>query len=131
MFVEDYRSVYPTCPKNLDFLWSDIQLSKGKVNNYKTSVTIDGKEVPITYRSAPCNGVKVCPESGCYHVVPIRELRPCKDHRSKPLHKTNDTEIMKCPVQFGYICPEDAQDHRRWILGFVRQPKCPSIIILC
>ena len=124
IFVQDYRSVYPTCPKNLDFLWSDIQLSKGKVNNYKTSVTIDGKEVPITYRSAPCNGVKVCPESGRCHVVPIRELRPCKDHPSKPLHKTNDTE--KCPVQFGYICPEDAQDHRRWILGFVRQPKGPS-----
>ena len=35
IFVEDYRSVYPTCPKNLDSLWSDIQLSKGKVNNYK------------------------------------------------------------------------------------------------
>ena len=72
IFVEDYRSVYPTCPKNLDFLWSDIQLSKGKVNNYKTTITIDGKEVPITYRSAPCNG---CPENGCRHVVPIRELR--------------------------------------------------------
>ena len=52
------------------------------------------------------------------------ELRPCKDHPSKPLHKTNDTE--KCAVQFGYICPEDAQDHRRWILGFVRQPKGSS-----
>ena len=96
-------------------------MSKGKVNNYKTTITIDGKETPITYKSAPCNGVKVYPESGCHHVVPIRELRPCKDHPSKPLHKTNDTE--KCPVQFGYICPEDVQDHRRWILGFVRQPK--------
>ena len=29
-------------------------------------------------------------------------------------------------MQFGYICPEDSQDHRRWILGFVRQPKGPS-----
>jgi len=94
------------------------------VNNYKTTVTIDGKEVPITYRSAPCNGVKICPISGCCHVVPIRQLRPCKDHPSKPLHKTNDTE--KCPVQFGYISPEDVYDHQRWILGFVRQPKGSS-----
>ena len=28
LFIEDYRSVYPTCPKNLDFLWLDIQLEK-------------------------------------------------------------------------------------------------------
>ena len=127
LFVEDYRSMYPTCPKSLDFLWSDIQLSKGKVNNYNTTITIDGTETSVTYRSAPCNGVKVCPESGCHHVVPIRELRPCKKHPSKPLHKTNDT--AKCPVQFGYIWPEDVQDHRRWILAFVRQPKGVSNIL--
>ena len=26
--------VYSSCPKNLHFLWADVQLSKGKVNNY-------------------------------------------------------------------------------------------------
>ena len=125
LFIENYRSVYPTCPKNLDFLWSDIQLPKGKVNNYKTSITIDGKDEQVFYKSAPCNGVKVCSEKGCHYVAPIRELRRCKNHSSKPLQKTNDME--RCPVQFGYIYPVDHQrDHHRWILGFVRQSKGPS-----
>ena len=76
------------------------------------------------YKSAPCNGVKVCPEKGCHHVASVRELRRCKDHPTKPLRKTNDTE--RCPVQFGYVYPVDHQgDHRRWILGFVRQAKGP------
>ena len=111
LFIEDYRSVYPTCPKNLDFLWSDIQLSKGKVNNYKTSITIDRKDEQLFYKSAPCNGVKVCSEKGCHYVAPIRELRRCKNHSSKPLQKTSDME--RCPVQFGYIYPVDHQrDHR-------------------
>ena len=69
LFIEYYHSVYPTCPKNIDFLWSDIQLSKGKVNNYKTTVDIDGKKIQIVYRSAPCNGVKVCAENGCHYVA--------------------------------------------------------------
>ena len=60
-----YRKVYPSCPKNLYFLWADIQLSKGKVNNYKTKVTIDGKDASVMYRSASCNGVKACSENGC------------------------------------------------------------------
>ena len=45
----------------------------------------------------------------------------CQSHPSKPLYKTNDLE--PCPVQFAYVYPEDSNDHRRWILGFVRQPK--------
>ena len=121
IYIEDYQKVYASCPKNVHFLWADIQLSKGKVNNYKTKVQIDGKDVSIVYRSAPCNGVKACPKDGCPYVAAIREQRPCKNHPSNPLYKTNDIE--PCPVQFAYIYPDDSNDHRRWILAFVRQPK--------
>ena len=121
MYIEDYQKVYASCPKNVQFLWADIQLSKGKVNNYKTKVQIDGKDVSVVYRSAPCNGVKACPEDGCPYVAAIREQRSCKNHPSNPLYKTNDIE--PCPVQFAYIYPDDSNDHRRWILAFVRQPK--------
>ena len=73
------------------------------------------------YRSAPCNGVKACPENGCSYVAVIREHRPCQSHPSRPLYKTN--ELEPCPVQFAYIYPVGPDDHRRWILGFVRQRK--------
>lgn len=121
LYIEDYRKVYSSCPKNLHFLWADIQLSKGKVNNYKTKLKIDGKDVSVMYKSAPCNGVKACSESGCPYVAAIREHRSCQSHPSKPLYKTNDVE--PCPVQFAYVYPENTDDHRRWIMGFVRQPK--------
>ena len=62
LYIEDYRKVYSSCPKNVHFLWADIQLSKGKVNNYKAKIMIDGKNVSVMYRSAPCNGVKACSE---------------------------------------------------------------------
>jgi len=121
LYIEDYRKVYSNCPKNVHFMWADIQLSNGKVNNYKTKVMIDGKDISVMYRFAPCNGVKACSENRCSYVAAIREYRPCQSHPSQPLYKTNDLE--PCPVQFAYIYPEDSDDHRRWILGFVRQPK--------
>ena len=31
LFIEDYQKVYASCPKNVHFLWTDIQLSKGKI----------------------------------------------------------------------------------------------------
>ena len=96
LYIEDYQKVYASCPKNVHFLWADIQLSKGKVNNYKTKVQIDGKDVSVVYCSAPCNGVKACPEDGCPYVAAIREQRPCKNHPSNSLYKTNDIE--PCPV---------------------------------
>ena len=120
-YIEDYQKAYSSYPKNFHFLWADIQLSKGKVDNYKTKVTIDGKDVSVMYRSAPCNGVKTCSENGCPYVAAIREHRSCHNHPSKPLYKTNDWE--PCPVQFAYVYQEDSNDHRRWVLGFVRQPK--------
>ena len=81
--------VYSSC---LYFLWADIQLSKGKVNNYETKVTIDGKDVSVMYRSAPCSGVKECSENGCPYVAAVMEHRSCHNHPSKPLYKTNDWE---------------------------------------
>ena len=38
-------------------------------------------------RSAPCLGVKYCPEKECNHIVPIREKRVCPKH-SSVLEKT-------------------------------------------
>ena len=78
LYIEEYRKVYLSCPKNLYFLWADIQLSKSKVNNYRTKVKISGKDVSVMYRSAPCNGVKACSENGCSYVAAIREHRSCK-----------------------------------------------------
>ena len=77
LYIEDYWKVYSSCPKNIHFLWADIQLSKGKVNNYKTKMMINGKDISVMYRSAPCNGVKACSETGCSYVAAIREHRPC------------------------------------------------------
>ena len=65
--------------------------------------------------------VKACSENGCSYVAAIREHRSCHNHPSKHLHNTNDWE--PCPVQFVYVYPEDSNDHRRWVLGFVRQSK--------
>ena len=121
LYFEDYQKVYPSCPKNIDFLWADIQLSKGKVNIYKTKMVIDGKEAAVTYRSTPCNGIKECSENNCSYVAAIRKQRPCPKYTSKPLYRTNDIEPF--PVQFAYVFSKDSGDHRRWILGFVGQPK--------
>ena len=92
LYIEYYHKVYSSCPKNLHFLWADKQLSKGKVNNYKTKLKIDGKDVFVVYKSAPCNVVKECSENDCPYVAVIREHRSCQSHPSKPLYKTNDLE---------------------------------------
>jgi len=66
---------------------------------------INGNEVAVTYRSAPCNGVKAFSEDDCSYVASIREQKPCQRHAGKPLYKTNDVE--PCPVQFAYVFPDD------------------------
>ena len=41
-YFEDCQAIYSTCPLDPHYLWADIQFSKGKVNNYKTTVNVDG-----------------------------------------------------------------------------------------
>ena len=71
----------------------------------------------VFYRTAPCNGVKMCTISGCTYVAPIREKRPC------PHHKISFVKTDSCPVEFVYVYPADRQDKRRWIGGIVRHQK--------
>ena len=54
------------------FLWEDIQLSKGKLNPDRAiTININGKDEADFYRTAPCNGVKVCSALDCPHIQPL------------------------------------------------------------
>ena len=48
--------------------------------------------------------------------------RPCSAHAQKLMKSSSIAG--PCPVEFGYLYPKNYQeDHRRWILGFVRHQK--------
>ncbi len=122
VFTKQFQAVFYTpdytkfvAPRHTDphFMWSDIQLSKDKVNIHTTTMEIAGNTEVVTYRSAPCNGVKVCPVSGCSHVVPIS-----KKHPKEQLQKTNFKD-SKCPIQFTYVHP----NKKLWILGLLASRK--------
>ena len=99
-------------------MWHDIQLSKGPLNkDRKIEVEINGKMEKLTYRTAPCNGIKYCSFEGCNYIASVREKRPCSHHKS-PLSKTSS-----CPVELVYIYPEDSNDNCRRIGGLIRCPK--------
>ena len=50
-FTPDCSKLPHYCP---DFLWEDIQLSKGKLNkNHLTEVTVDGEKLKLHYRLHP------------------------------------------------------------------------------
>ena len=67
-------------------MWDDIQLPKGTWRDREVKVNVnsgdtEGKTTLIyMYRSAPCNGVKLCPEKGCKYVAPISAQCPCSTH---------------------------------------------------
>ena len=125
-YIEDCQALYSICPADTHYLWADIQFSKEKVNNYETTVNVGGEELKVIYRSAPCNGVKICPVEGCSYTVPVKDHRSCRDHPNVSLQRTN-TEDTKCPMQFGYVYPVDFHnDRRRWLFGFVHHHKGDS-----
>ena len=115
-YTPDYTKFVAPGHTDPHFMLSDKQLSKDKMNIHTTTMEIAGK--------SEVDGVKVCLVSGCSHVVPIRDQRPCKKHpKELQLQKTNSKD-SKCPVQFTYVYPKIFQeDKRRWILGFVHQQK--------
>ena len=76
---------------------------------------MSGKKEKLMYRIASCNGVKLCPFESCDYVAPISAQRPCSVHSNPKLVKSNNKE--PCPVQFAYLYPSDASDHRRWIFA--------------
>lgn len=116
-YTSNHKELSSSSEPDPHYLWNDIQLSKGKVNNYSSTFDIGEEKEELVYRSAPCNGVKVCSEPECDHVAPMRDQRPCKKHPNMPLHKTN-TKECKCPVQFAYLFPKNHEEKRRWIFGF-------------
>jgi len=114
LFYTENLSNLPQCCEDPHFMWKDIQLSKGQLNRDRLiNVEILGKTEEVYYRSAPCLGVKICPQGGCSHVVPIRDKRNCPEHNIT-LEKTYD-----CPVVFVYMHPKCSADSRRWFGGIV------------
>lgn len=99
-----------------DFLFNDIQMSKGKPRApRKVKFSVDGKEEELFYRLAPCSSNKQCCVEDCSYAIPIRENKSCPDHPDANL-------IVKkeCPVEFVYVWPENKDDKRRWISGITR-----------
>lgn len=123
-YCDDVTKLGLYTPSNPDFMYYDIQFSKGKPRNPQTiTVSIPNIEtekqdtLQVEYRITPCNGVKLCGmhEDGCEYVTSTREHRPCPSHPSVPLVGTSN-----CPVEFVYIKPKDKNDNRRWQTGFLR-----------
>ena len=118
----------PQSTANPHYLWDDIQISKSGWNkDREVDVLLSDKTETLMYRIASCNGVKVCPDESCDYAAPISAQRPCSIHNNLKLVKSNDK--APCPVQFAYLYPKDASDHRRWIFAFVRHQKgaCDSL----
>ena len=107
LFIPDIEKIKPKGAAE-DFIWRDIQFSKGKTNLPRDiKVIIDGKKETLKYRVAPCAGIKKCPETNCSYTVPIKEHHPCPKHNI-PLIKEGN-----CPVYFVYIEPSNKEDRRR------------------
>ena len=124
-YIPEWKSLKQAPGSDPHFLWSDIQLSKGVLNKDRMiDVSIGDKTEKLYYRSAPCLGVKTCPEVGCDYVAPIRERRSCKNHPQCKLQRSESA----CPVEFVYnMYPVEHQtDGRRWIGGIVRNQKSSS-----
>ena len=53
-------------------MWDDIQLSKGTWRDREVNINLGNEgDTTLMYRSAPCNGVKLCPEKECNYVAPM------------------------------------------------------------
>ena len=123
-YCNDVTSLGHYIASDSDFVFTDIQLGKGKCRGWnEATITIGGDEIEpeetlkVRYKTAPCNGVKMCQmqQEGCNHIVSTREFRKCPQHPDAPLVKTEG-----CPVEFVYIRPVSAEDHRRWLTGIDR-----------
>ena len=117
-FCKDISTLPHYDSTNPHFLFTDIQLGKGKARNPQTvTMKVDGVEEAVCYRIVPCAGVKLCPKhvDGCSYIASTRECRPCPSHPGEKLVRSGD-----CPVEFVYISPQDNKDNRRWITGILR-----------
>ena len=87
-YTSDMKRLHQSSEVNPNFLWTDIQLSKGQLNKERLiTVKICGKNEDVFYRSAPCLGVKYCPQKDCQYTVPIRDKRACPEHNIRTFGK--------------------------------------------
>ena len=120
LYTPDVTSLKPDSQSGIpdDFMWRDIQLSKGKMNMPRSIIIkIEGKMEKLQYRIAPCAGVKMCPQEECSYIAAIKEHHTC------PHHKVSLKRQGDCPVYFVYVEPTEANDKRRWIAGIVLHQK--------
>ena len=123
LYTPDITTLKPDSQKGMqnDFMWKDIQFSKGKLNMPRQiAINIGGKAEKLQYRMAPCAGVKMCPQQGCCYIAAIKEHHSCPHHQV-PLVKQCD-----CPVYFVYVEPIETTDKRRWIAGLVLHQKASA-----
>ena len=114
-YCEDITKLPNYEPSDPHFMFSDIQLGKGKARPKRLlQMDVDGKEESMVYRFVPCGGVKKCGTEGCSYVAPTSAVKPCSQHKDTPLVRTGE-----CPVIFFYVWPEDIQDNRRWLTGML------------
>ena len=80
-YIPDCTSLQQASASDHHCMWKDIQLSKGNMNKDRLiEIEIGDNKENVFYRSAACQGVKMCPEIGCTYVAPIREKKGCKTH---------------------------------------------------
>ena len=123
-YCQDITSLGHYIASDPDFLFSDIQLGKGKCRGWNDrTMTIGGEEdgsgesLKVRYKIVPCKGVKVCEmyKEGCNYIISTREVRNCPTHPDASLLMIED-----CPVDFVYIRPAASDDNRRWLTGIDR-----------
>ena len=77
-------------PTDKHFLFTDIQLGKGKARPViQVKILIDGTEEAINYWIVPCGGIKLYGSHSevCTYIGATRETRPCFTHpRVKLVH---------------------------------------------
>lgn len=100
-YCEDITTLANYVSEDQHFLFSDIQLGKGKARPTRTvKMVVDGKEEVLNYRIIPCGGVKLCGIEECSYVTSTREIRPCANH---PGTKLIHSGVFHMHVSYG-VC---------------------------
>lgn len=87
-FCEDISSLPNYEPTDSHFLFTDIQLGKGKARPVRqVKMLVDGSEEVMNYRIIPCGGVKLCGRhnEGCTYVAACNKgnTTMCQPSQSK------------------------------------------------
>lgn len=116
-FCSDIGTLPNYEPADPHFLYSDIQLGKGRPRGIRKALfDVNGQEEILNYRITPCRGVKLCSHTeGCEFVCATKDRRRCPDHPEESLKSSG-----LCPVEFVYLWPKNSLDRRMWITGLVR-----------